>query len=389
MSSFFNVVHREIRRATSSWYYLFLLLVLPLFSFVLLWAIFQSGVPRDLPMVVVDGDHSAMSRQLTRMIDAAPSLRIVQEVPDVETARRLVLRNEAYGVVIIPANLERDVRRGESPKTVAYYNAEYLLTASLIRRDLRGASATLSAGLEMRLREAKGEPPKAALSHVEPIRLDYHTLFNPQLNYVYYLLTALLPTMLQIFIIVGTIHVLGVELKEGTAGEWMAAANGSSGRAILGKLLPYTIHFTLVSFIMLAFLFRVAGVPLHGHLQVVLAGTVLFVMAYQAMGLVLIAWIANLRFATSCAAFYATPAFAFIGITFPTMGMPVLGRVWSAILPLTHYLKLVVDQAIKGAQPATSVPTLGILLGFVLFGLVTSIWRMGQVAGDSRYWGRL
>jgi len=89
----------------------------------LLWAIFQAGVPRDLPMALVDGDHSAMSRQLARMIDATPSIRITQEVSDVEAARRLVLRNEAYGVVVIPANLERDVRRGEAPKAVAYYNA--------------------------------------------------------------------------------------------------------------------------------------------------------------------------------------------------------------------------------------------------------------------------
>lgn len=385
---FCSTVTRELRRVTSSWYSLFLLLVLPLSGFAVAWAIFSEGVPRDIPVLLVDGDHSVLSRQLARMIDATPSIRIVQEAPDLEAARHAMLRNEAYGLVVIPPDMERDVRRGEAPRVTGYYNAQYLLTGSLIRRDLRAACATVSAGLEMRLRQAKGEPPKAALAHLEPIRLDAHTLFNPQLNYVYFLLTALLPTLLQIFIIVATVNTLGLELKHGTGAEWLAAAGGGRVRAIAGKLLPYTLHFTLVAFAMLFVLFRVGGVPMRGHGGLVLSATILFVMAYQAVGLMLVAWLANLRFATSVAALYATPAFAFVGITFPTGGMPALGRAWGELLPLTHYLRILVDQAIRGAAPAVSLPALGLLGTFVIVGLVTSTWRMGHVAGDPRYWGR-
>jgi len=68
------------------------------------------------------------------------------------------------------------------------------------------------------------------------------------------------------------------------------------------------------------------GVPLHGDLSTVLAGTALLVLAYEGIGLVLAAWFANLRFATSAAAFVATPAFALVGLTFPTKPCR-LGRV--------------------------------------------------------------
>ncbi|HEY3382805.1 MAG TPA: ABC transporter permease [Vicinamibacterales bacterium] len=385
----FRVTKREFGRIFASWYYLILLVVLPIASFAILWTIFGDGVPRDLPLAVVDQDHSALSRQLTRMVDATPSLSVAVQVPDLEAARSLILRNKVYGFIVIPSDMERDVRRGEAPAVVAYYNAQLLLPASLIRRDLRMAVGTLSAVAELKVREAHGEPPRAAMAHLEPIRLDYHTLFNPQLSYLYYLVAALLPTMLQIFVTVGTVHALGVELKEGTAGAWMEAAGGSAWRAVVGKLLPYTAHFSVLSLFMLVVLFRYMGVPMRGSMQVIVAGTLLFVLAYQAVALLVVAWIANLRFATSVAAFYCTPAFAFVGITFPTMAMPVLGRVWGAVLPLTHYLKILVDQAMRGTAPANSMASLGALLVFVCVAPLISVWRMGEVARDPRHWGRL
>lgn len=383
------MARRELSRIGGDGYYLVLLLALPLASFAVLWAIFAAGVPRDLPVAVVDGDRSALSRQLVRMLDATPSMRVAAAVPDMEAARTMVLRDEAYCVVLIPAGMERDVRRGDAPKVVAFYNAQYLLPASIIRRDLRAVVGTLSAGIELRVREARGEPPGAAMAHIEPIRVDSHTLFNPQLNYVYYLVAALLPTVLQIFIIVAGVHALGVELKEGTAGAWIEAAGNSAWRAVAGKLLPYVVHFSALALFMLVVLFRFMAIPVHGHLQVIVPATLLFVLAYVAMALLIVAWSANLRFATSIAALYSTPAFAFVGITFPTIGMPVVGRLWGAILPLTHYLDIVVGQSMRGASPASSMPSLCALLAFVVLAPAVSTWRMGEVARNDRYWGRL
>ena len=138
---------------------------------------------------------------------------------------------------------------------------------------------------------------------------------------------------------------------------------------------------------MLVVLFRFMGVPLNGHLQVIVAATLLFVAAYLAVALMLVAWTANLRFASSVAALYSAPAFAFVGITFPTMGMPVAGRVWGALLPLTHYLQVLVDQSMRGAPPAASMPSLGALLAFVAVPAALSVlaawaaWRATTATG--------
>jgi ABC-2 type transport system permease protein len=184
------------------------------------------------------------------------------------------------------------------------------------------------------------------------------------------------------------VHALGIELKEGTAGDWMNSAGGSAWRAVVGKLLPYLVHFATLGLFMLVLLFRYMAVPLHGHLPAIVAATLLLVAAYLAVALLVVAWTANLRFATSVAAFYTTPAFAFVGITFPVMGMPVAGRLWGALLPLTHYLQVVVDQSMRGAPPAASMPSLGALLAFAAILPAVSVWRMGHLANHPRYWGR-
>jgi ABC-2 type transport system permease protein len=380
---------REWRRMLSQWFYPLFLLVLPLLSFAVLWAIFQQQVPRQMPVVVCDEDHSALSREITRMIAATPSMRIIAAADDFMEGRSLIMARKAYALIRIPAGTEREVDRGMTAEIACFYNAQFILPGSLVTRDLGQAISALAQGIDIRRRQGQGEAGGAARAHAEPIRIDRHALFNPQLNYIYFLLTTLLPTMLQIFVLITTVQAIGSELKEKTTTEWLAGAGFSTWRAVLGKLLPQTIHYVFLSMFMIILLFRWLAVPVRGSLGMIAVGTVLFVLAYQAMGLFLVAWFANLRLATSAAAFYSAPAFAFTGVTFPMMAMPFLGQLWGGILPLTYYLQLLVGQAIRGMPARGAIPECLILLTFVMILPLVSLPRMGRVMRESRYWGRL
>jgi ABC-2 type transport system permease protein len=382
------VLARELRRIATRPREPLLLLVLPALALVLTYAIFSAGLPRELPVAVVDQDHSRLSRQLVRMIDATPTVRVAARPADPEEAKALVLQGRVYAWVQVPAGLERDVKRGAAEPVVAYTNAQLLVPASLVKRDLMAATSTLSAGLKLRRLRAAGETEAAARARVEPVRADIHPLYNPQLNYVSYLFVALFPTLLHVFVLVAAVNSVGAELREGTAADWLAAGRGSLARALAGKLLPSTLAFTAVAGVAMAVLFRQVGVPMRGSLGLLLAGTVLFVLAHQATGVALVALFPNLRFATSVAAFLASPAFAYAGVTFPTMAMPVFARAWGELLPLTHYLRLLVEQSMKGAPFAVSAPPALALFAFTV-ALPPLVWRrMRRVASDARFWGR-
>lgn len=382
------VLRRELRRIARRPLLPLLLLVLPAASLLFTWGLFSAGLPRELPVAVVDLDHTRLSRQLTRMFDATPTVRVVERLADPRQGEERILSGDVYAFVVLPAGMERDLRRGHSAPAVAYTNAQWLVPAALVRRDLQAATATLSAGVELRRLRASGETEASARARFEPVRADVHALFNPQLDYVSYLFVALFPTLLHIFVLLAAVDVVGSELREGTAGEWLAAANGSVARALVGKLLPSTLCFLAVTAATMAALFGGWGVPLRGSVGLLLLASLLFVLAYQAIGVALAAALANLRFATSVAAFLASPAFAYAGITFPALGMPPFARAWGALLPLTHYLQVLVEQSLKGSPAGVSTPPLLALLAFVVV-LPPLAWRrLRRVASDPRFWGR-
>ncbi len=384
-----RVASREFSRIASDRIYLVLLLFLPALSFALLYAIFANGVPRDLPVVLCDLDRSPLSRQVARMVDETPGARIYCRVDSPAEAENEILSGRAQAALVVPRDFERDLRRGTPADVVLFTNAQALPLAGAVTTGARAAVATFSAGVKAtRLAATRGLPAKGALAAALPVRGDLSILFNPYLNYVTYLVSGLLPAMLQLFVLLAAVMALASELRYGTAAEWLAAAGGSVPAALLGKLLPYVLHFSLLSIGSVALVLRLAAVPVKGSVLLVAAGTVLFVLAYIALALPFVALTGNLRMATSVAAFVGAPAFAFAGITFPWFGMPPLGKAWSALLPLTHYLRLLCEQTLRGASPAVSAGPLLALAAFVLVTPWIGAWRWRTLMTDPARWGK-
>ena len=119
--------------------------------------------------------------------------------------------------------------------------------------------------LKLRFYMSSGKLPNTAATQSNPVRVDTHMLFNPFLNYENFLAMPLLPTLLQIVVTMTTIFVIGLELKQGTATQWLQAAGGNLDIALLGKLLPYTIVFVVMAATFNAWLFRLVEMPQRGR----------------------------------------------------------------------------------------------------------------------------
>lgn len=380
------VMRREIGRIREQRRYILMMVVMPAASFVLIWGLFSNQVPRDLPVAVYDGDHSTLSRTLIRLIDGTPTMAVEAVVADPAEGRDMILRGKAYALIVLPRNMERDAKRGLGAKVLGYYNAQLLLAGSVIYGDLSATVSTASAALDLDARRRRGESGPAAMAHLEPIRLDRHKLFNPHLNYVYFLVCALWPTFLQIFIMFTVVLALGTELKYGTARQWLDTAGGSAWRAVTGKMLVYFIYFSLLGVLMLWVMFELLGLPLRGSGPALAAAVALMVLAYQGVAVVTVAIIPSLRMALSSTAFYSVAAFAFVGITYPQAGMPALAKAWNALLPLTHFLQILISQTLRGAEIAAAIPHLSALLGFAATGLLfLPLLRLKMIR--EQYWG--
>ncbi len=385
---FFPTLKRELGLIGHRPYCILFMFVLPISTFGVLWAAFYEPIPTDLPIVVVDNDNSTLSRTLLRMFDATQLLEVKATVQDMQEGSHYIRAGKAYALIYFPRNMERDVKRAQSPEVSMFFNNQWVLSSGLISKTVRSTVVTVSAGLDIRSRMLQGQNPATAYAQFSPINIESHPLFNPQLDYRAFLLPPLLITVLQAFIILVTVYAIGTELKFGTAKTWLQTAGGHPIVALTAKLLPYTISFSLLSIFVIALLYRYVEIPFRGNLGYMLCAAVLYVLAYQAMGFFFIIQTANFRLASSLACFYAGPAFAFAGITYPCVGMPVAAKCWSLMLPLTHYSNILFQQGLRGAPPHASYNNYFALVLFIVIPLMLTMLKFGKVLREPKYWGK-
>jgi len=369
-----RVAWRELWHIQHSSQALLLTLILPLTTAALMALIFGASVPRALPVVVVDLDHSSMSRQATRMINANPGLKVAFQDPEPDEGFRRVKNGDAYALVLFPQHLERDVIKGKSPSVGLYVNNQMLLPGSLVSRDLRSSLGTLAAGVKIQVHRKLGESRHQAMDRYDPVRLEAHALFNPELDYRCFLVPALVAALLQIFAMFAAIRAFGREIKVRSAGLWFRHSGSKVSHALFGKMLPYAVIHSLLSLVLLMVWHGPLGNPHVGSLAAEWLALSAMGWGAETIALFFVGWTSDYRLSLSMGAFFGGPAMAFAGVSFPSAAMngPALG--WSSILPLTHTMRIFIDQSLRGASlNADLVPFLALAGLPVLFTALT--WK--------------
>ena len=361
----------------------------PLLAVALMWWIFSAGQPTQLPIGVLDQDHSALSRELVRFLDAAPGLRVAERYANEADMRHGLERGSVNGAVQIPRELARDIKQGRAANVVLLHNAQLGTHSSLIQRDVRSAVGTLSAGIEIAARNKRGASLAAARLQVEPIRTRMVTLFNTSLDYEQFLGVALIPAVLHILAMTAGAWAVGRELRDRSVGDWLGAAPRWSEvlAALVGKLaLPFG---SLCLVAALALLWVTLGRGWHpaGSTVWTFMALVVFLALSIALGAFASAVTRSLRTGLSATGFITAPAFAFGGVAFPIVSMPPLARLWAEALPYTHYIRVQMDQLQVGAplRYSLATPLWMALITLGLLGLAAS--ALVRAARAPQTWG--
>jgi len=381
------VLYRELKRMSSERIYLWVLVLLPLFTFVLFPTMFSKGKADSYSVAIYDADNSELSRKIISWIEATPEVNFTQKAYSLNDGKRLIEKGDVYAVLKIPKGLEDGVYSGSPEKMVLFYSNLNLSAGSGINSAILKTVKTMSAGINVQKRMSKNkEMLSQALQNVQPIRLDSHALYNPYINYSYYLVTGLLPIMLLMFILSTTIYVVGSELKNKTALEWYNKSSRSIIVALTGKLFPYTVVFMIEAFLMNSILLNVIGVPQNGNTSVMLLATILFVLSYQAMGVLLITIFPNIRLALSMGAMYASLAFSFAGLTYPLIAMDRFMQGLAQLFPFTHYLNIYLNIEMKGLEVYSLLHSFVILFVFIMLPFLF-IPRLKSLLTKEKHWG--
>ncbi len=367
--------------------YWFLTLLGPLLGFVLILGIFHQGVVRDLHVSLVDNDNTKMSRQLSNMVDAT-SIADLETVASLHDANELMLEGKTNAIIYIEKGFEKNLLKAANSDVVVYLNSSNILKGGLLKAGILKTLATFNAGVKVQVAMKKGLNYTQAVEAFVPIQVNKHVLFNPYTNYFYFLATILMPVILILFTLIGSIYSLGNELKNGTAGAALKKANNSIIVLTVGKLLPYTILFFLQALIFNYFIFAVMDVPVTGSYGLIVISELLLIISYQALAIFLIGIFGNMRLSASLGSAYSMMALTFAGLTFPDFGMPVIAQLFGRIFPLTYWLKVFLGQTLRYEALAVSVPQLLYLFVFITVGAISMFW-LKQKYINEKYWNKV
>jgi ABC-2 type transport system permease protein len=360
-NGFWLVFAREAGQFVKRPFLLFLTIVVPLMLMGVLAIVFSAGLATRLPIAVLDLDSSDLSRTIIRTVDATPDTAVVTDVDDLSEGRRLIISGEVRGLLMLPNNLERDAFAGRRPEVVFFYNAQMMTAGNLVLRGVNAALADAEGGIRLSLRTARGEPSDVAQSDLAPIPVQVNPLFNPTLNYTHFLLAALLPAILQIVIVTTMGYSIGRDFETPHRLRVLRRLGGGLWPAMFGKLLPYTLVFLFVLGIADLMLFSVFELPLRGDRFLLLAAGTLFILSNQFLGTLLGLLLKPMATAVSIATMLTAPAFGFMGIGFPRIGMNAFSYHWGQLLPGTWYLMARIDQTIRGTPRDLSLHSIAVL----------------------------
>ena len=365
-----NTFERELRRMVSRPIYFISTVIIMTFTYVFFLTFFNEGQPNKMPIGVVDLDNSSLSRQFTRNLGVMQHSNIVMRPNSHKEAREEMQRGNIYAFVEIKHDFAKDAVSNRRPTITFYVNDGFLIAGSLISKDITYMSAATSIGMQHKILRAKGIEEKRIMGIIQPVVLDTHLIGNPWANYGTYLLNVILPGILQLMVLMMTVFPIGVEYKERTSREWLSNSNNSFFAALTGKLLPYTIIFTLIGIIGNMLLYSYMHYPLNSSIGWMFLATFMLVIATQAMGIVFIGITPVLRDGVTFGGVFGMLGVTFAGSTFPIEQMPIGTRIFSDFFPIHHYFEIYVNQALNGVGIHYSFIYFIALLSFLVFPII-------------------
>ncbi len=334
----------------------------------------KDGLPHDLPIGVVDLDQSSTSRAFAQQLDATQLGEVIY-YDDLHLARRDMETGKLTSFLVIPEHFNADIQAQHQPHIGYYVNSLYFVGGALAYKDIMTMVNLVNGAVQREVLRAKGHNEREIRALIQPIVLDQHQIGNPATNYGVYLNGVLLPGILEMIVILITIYAVGTELKYGTSRQLLEMTGGSIEKALLGKLLPYNLIFTVLGVGLELLLFHWFKYPLKGSIGWMFLDMLLMVSASEALGLFIVELFPVLRLAVSVGAIISVLGMSLAGFSLPVEAMPPYVQGFSAIFPLRHYYLIHVQETLWGSGFAGCSKEVVHLLLF-LFLPATLMWRL-------------
>jgi ABC-2 type transport system permease protein len=337
-----NLTQKEIWQLSRDVMILIMILVGPVLQLALIARATTQGFHHQ-PIVVVDQDHSALSRRLVDAFDNTEELQVVAFLASPDEIDPWLDRNGAVMAVTIPPGLEADLAHG-TPQIQLLVDGSKSASASYAIAAATGAIHTISAS-----------DGQALLGDVPMLQVRTQVRFNPTLNISHFVISAQLGFIIyQVALIVAALGITR-ERELGTL-EQLLVTPLRRVELIIGKAIP-AVFVASVNFIVV-FLIVNQGfeLPMRGSFALLFGLSVLFIIAEVGWGLMISAFSHTQQQAVLFVFVLAMTDVAFSGYTVPVERLPQVMQWIAQLFPFQHYLQILRGVMLRGADLSTLWP---------------------------------
>lgn len=337
MKRFIDLMIRELRLLSRNYVALLILFGGPLFFGLLIGYVYVDSKVTDLPIIVVDLDHSSLSENITDALDDNQFMKVIEVTYDEFKAHEALKTQKVWGVVTIPKGFEANIQQKRHPEIQCDLNSINILTANYVNTGMQKTLGTINAAIEINTLQKKGMPYNIASEQFESFRVNYNRFYNAESNYLKFLWPGILGAVLQqiFLLVIALIFAQEFELKR--FGEVISYSK-SATFIMFAKSIPYIILMSLIWFGIIGFMFPLFRIEILGSSLDLIVFSMLFLISLLFMGVMVSLIFASRLTSTEVLMIIASPSFIISGYTWPVSQMPAILQHLANILPLTHFL---------------------------------------------------
>lgn len=324
------IAHKEVMHILRDVGTLYFAVGMPLIMLVLFGYAISFDVDH-IPVVVVDQDGSAESREVVARLFSGRSFERVATRDTAEEIEPLLRRREASVGVVVPRGYAKALARGETAVVQVLVDAADNATTSTVLSSASRFTVVVNRGFA---REALGVTPDAIEARVR-------ALYNPSSRSVLFLVPGLVAVIQSMMSVLLTALTVAREWERGSM-EQLFATPVRRLEIVLGKLLPYFGVAMIQMMLVLAAGTWLFDVPIRGSVALLFALSSLFLVAGLGQGLMISVITKNQMVATQIAAVSSMlPAVLLSGFILPIENMPRPLQILSNVLPARHFMHAV------------------------------------------------
>jgi len=299
---------------------------------------------RHVSTVVLDLDHSQESRELLSRFSSSPYFDVQRQLTSSQQIRDLIDSGKATIGLEIDAGFAQKLQKGETAPLQVIVDATNSNTALI-------ASAYVSqialGFAEQAQHDRIQRIAPQFVSQTPSVSLEERPWYNASLSSRWFFVPGVIGSLTLVLVITLTAFAVVREREIGTLEQIMVTPIRPV-EFILGKTLP----FFLIGLFDVSLIATVGTlwfqVPFRGHVTVLFAGAILFLLCMLGVGLLISTVSSTQQQAMVTAFFFIMPAITFSGFGFPIATMPQWLQYVTYLSPLRYFLVVLRGTYLKG-----------------------------------------